>query len=122
MKVTNNVIARGVEDGIEWVTRHAPLFGAVNGYVRLPKGHPWRALEDIQFSEMPDVDVHGGITYGVDLDGWIGFDTLHAGDLWPGTPLAGLGLSSEGWTPEMVADEARSLARQAAAAMGGDPA
>lgn len=108
----------GVEAGIEYATLHAPLFGAVNGYIRLPKDHPWRALEDIQSSGMPDVDVSGGITYGVDSGGWIGFDTLHAGDYWPGS-MFGPDEGDKHWTPEMVADEARSLARQAAAALEG---
>lgn len=116
MKVMNLAIAHGVEDGIEWATRPAPLYGAINGYVRLPEGHPWRMLADIQFTDQPDVDVNGGITYGVDKDGWIGFDTLHAGDYWPGmrdTP----GYYDTRWTPDMVAEEARKLARQVAEAM-----
>lgn len=115
MKVMDRAIVHGVEDGIEWATRPAPLYGAVNGYVRLPDGHPWRELNDIQFDDQPDVDVNGGITYGVDDEGWIGFDTPHAGDYWPGMYY---GPSDEDtwWTPEMVVKEARKFARQVAAA------
>ena len=32
--------------------------------------------------EVDALSVHGGITAGPDRDGWIGFDTLHAGDVW----------------------------------------
>ena len=27
------------------------------------------------------IEAHGGVTYGPDADGWVGFDTAHAGDL-----------------------------------------
>lgn len=54
-------------------------FGALCGYVTVPKGHPshgksWDSL---------DVSVHGGVTYARehDKDGWtIGFDCSHSGD------------------------------------------
>lgn len=29
-----------------------------------------------------DLEAHGGITYGPDKEGWVGFDAGHAGDLW----------------------------------------
>lgn len=121
-------VAEGVEDGINWVTKSAPVYGAVNGYVQLPEGHPWREAADIQHGN-PDIDVHGGITYGVDENGWIGFDTLHAFDRWPGEAeywrrrgQPGLAhpeneAHAKYWMPELVADEARKLARLAAAAV-----
>lgn len=28
-----------------------------------------------------NTDVHGGLTYGTDSDGWIGFDCAHGGDV-----------------------------------------
>lgn len=47
------------------------------GYVQLPHGHP-------DAGHLADsYEVHGGITYGPDADGWLGFDTGHAGDSWP---------------------------------------
>jgi hypothetical protein len=96
----------GVEDGITWATCHAPMYGAVNGYVRLPDDHPWRHLG---YDEI-DVEAPGGLTYA--HDGWIGFDTLHSGDYWPGMPP--MGWYCRHWTPEQVADETRTLARLAA--------
>ncbi|QFP97013.1 hypothetical protein SEA_SUERTE_42 [Gordonia phage Suerte] len=104
-------LASGVENGVRWVTCVAPIYGAVNGYVLLPEGHPWRGLDYDQI----DVEVHGGLTYG--HDGWIGFDTLHAGDVWPGSPQYGGPRPYDmRWTAEMVAEEARRLAARVAAA------
>ncbi len=106
----------GVHEGIEWATCKAPVFDAVNGYVRVPEGHPWHGLD--YFHEDIDVAVHGGLTYG-SVDGWIGFDCLHYGDRWPGyerpssLPRA---FTYRDWTPELVAEEARRLASQVAKA------
>lgn len=104
--------AEGVEDGIEWRTLAAPLYGAVNGYVRIPEDHPWHGLD----YDAIDVRVHGGITFAD--EGWIGFDTLHLGDYWPGMPY-GENFADTHWTWEMVADETRELARKVAAAVEG---
>lgn len=107
----------GVELGIQWATCTAPLYGAVNGYVRITEGHPWFGLG----YDAIDVDVHGGLTFGSDSDGWIGFDTLHSGDIWPGLPSSlrfGPASWDKHWTPELVAEETKRLARQAAAAPG----
>lgn len=53
-------------------------FLGCNGYVQLPKEfHSKRLLDDdIR------VDVHGGLTYGMDESGWVGFDTGHSSDVW----------------------------------------
>lgn len=94
-------------DRIEWrgpggmpclIARNS--LGALCGYVALPSAHPWATL-DMQ-SGTPDVECHGGITYGpvrcsadgpichVALAGeantvrWIGFDCCHCWDLTPG--------------------------------------
>lgn len=62
-------------------------FTGVNGYVWLPEGHPWRAL-DLQSGDDDDAhgvplpEVHGGVTFGPHVTGWIGFDTGHAFDVW----------------------------------------
>lgn len=101
----------GTEEGIEWKTCRAPIYGAVNGYVRVPEDHPWHGLD---YDDI-DVDVHGGLTYA--RDGWIGFDTLHFGDHWPDMPEV---MRDEdwgrNWTPAMVAEATRELARKTAAA------
>lgn len=88
------------------------------GYVKTPfDGH----FEEYQHS----VDVHGGLTYGVDDNGWVGFDTAHGLDLpiGPGgtplrnNPLAELlrGMEDGGykeWDPEEVVNETAELAEQ----------
>jgi hypothetical protein len=56
--------------------------GHLNGYVTLPKGHPW---EDHEYDDI-DVEVHGGLTFGQrDKDGitLIGFDAAHLYDETP---------------------------------------
>jgi hypothetical protein len=103
------VVASGVEDGVEWITYPAPIYGAINGYVRLPEDHPWRGLD----YDHIDVAVNGGLTFH--SGDWIGFDTLHAGDYWPGNPY-GPHSGDVHWTASMVADECRLLARQVAEA------
>lgn len=113
-----NVITGGVEAGVRWVICRAP-WGAVNGYARMPEGHQWRE-KNLQSEDWDLLDAHGGITYGPDADGWVGFDTLHAGDRWPGGDAPHFCRPGEcdckTWTEDMVAAEAKSLARQIAAA------
>lgn len=106
------VVDHGIEDGIVWATCEAPLYNAVNGYVQIPEGHPWRGLD---YDDI-DVRVHGGLTYAD--NGWIGFDCLHRGDYWPGQREFGQ-LCRSGdiaWDPGMVAAETRQLAAKVAAA------
>lgn len=71
-----NAVREGLYENIMWRIAAHPDFFAWNGYVNLPENHPWRGMEDW---EIPTI-VHGGITYGPDGDGWIGFDMLHAAD------------------------------------------
>jgi len=99
----------GTEDGVEWRTVEAPIYGAINGYAKVPEDHPWFGLD---YDDI-DVRVHGGLTFA--SGGWIGFDTLHMGDYWPGVPY-GRDFESIEWDAPMVADEARRLARQIAQA------
>lgn len=107
----------GVEDGITWAIVRAPLYGAINGYARIPEGHPWQGL-GYDDDPLTDVHAHGGLTFA--RDGWIGFDTLHAGDLWPGEGQPHFcwdgHCDCKVWTPALVAAEARALARQVAGA------
>lgn len=105
-------LEHGTEVGIDWATVRAPLYGAVNGYVRIPEGHPWHGLgyDDI------DVEVHGGLTYA--NDGWVGFDTLHGGDCWPGSPRYHREDEwAHHWTEAEVVEETRALARRVAEAV-----
>jgi hypothetical protein len=77
--------------GIEpWVTErwhHAGFecgiaaggLGGYNGYVRVPADHPWFGVAT---SDHPAHEfTPSGVTYS-ELDGWVGFDTLHFMDSW----------------------------------------
>ncbi len=110
---------RGVEDGIEWMVVEAPFHGAYNGYARLPQGHSWQEL-DLQGDDYEVVDIHGGITFGPEEGGWIGFDTMHAWDVWPNGPAVFVATDSPmdiHWTVDMVIKEAKHLAQQVKKAM-----
>jgi hypothetical protein len=79
---------------------------SLDGYVRMPDGHPDRRLAEtddevdramdtdpipfpfaVGFRHIP-VEVHGGLSDGPDGDGWVGFDTAHALDYWADEDLA----------------------------------
>jgi hypothetical protein len=67
-----------------WVTA-AGLEGAIlmgytspNGYARMPE--PFRGRRLTYYDV--DVAANGGLTYGMDPDGWVGFDTGHGWDEW----------------------------------------
>lgn len=114
--IKSTVLAHGEVDGIPWVAARAPIYEAVNGYCRLPDGHPWlsRDVERIA-TTVP----WGEITYGT--GNWIGFDTLHAGQRWPAMTDFGLPIF-EGdtlMTEDMVFGWAERLAGDAAAALAG---
>jgi hypothetical protein len=118
----------GIEDGVVWAICRAPLAG-FNGYALIPaEGHPWSAGVpatkdnddwDVYASEQ-QLTVHGCITYGA-AGPWIGFDTCHAGDVWPpqydphGLTRACGDSWDRHWTVEKIVDEAKNLARQLAA-------
>lgn len=112
----DEVIDQGIEDGILWFTYPAPIYGAINGYVRVSEEHPWYG--GVYDTIEPYPEVNGGVTFD-NADGWFGFDTLHAGDYWPQASHYCSTLPPEcgctAWTAGLVAEEARSLARQAAA-------
>ena len=73
----------GVEDGFTWVTAEAPMWGAVNGYVRVEGPHPWKNVEYLD--DISNTVPFGEITFGE--GDWFGFDTLHSGQAWPGSPV-----------------------------------
>lgn len=52
------------------------------GYIMVEDTHPWYGKD---YSELSDVDVHGGLTYRglFPTYSWLGFDCAHAGDLIP---------------------------------------
>lgn len=74
-------------------------------------------------ADVHQFDVHGGVTYGPDYDGWIGFDCGHAGDrslTEAGEELRGpLGTTFQfsedwgnDWSPDDVVDELKKLIDQ----------
>ncbi len=84
------------EAGTPCLIARGPM-GALCGYVGLSPGHPWHGKE---YSELPDPDVHGGLTFSsacqeggkichVARPGepeevwWLGFDCNHSGDIAP---------------------------------------
>lgn len=59
-------------------------FGHWCAYVKIPKDHPWFDI-DIWGKDRPDVEIHGGLTFGEMFEGefWIGFDCAHSHDIVP---------------------------------------
>ena len=73
------------------IVRH-PVLGTLCGYVKIPTTHPYHAKN---YNDI-DIDVHGGLTFGDNLnnvskayeiqldDGfWLGFDCAHYNDIRP---------------------------------------
>jgi hypothetical protein len=107
-------------NGIECAAVRNP-FGSMNGYVRLPEGHIGRGMS---YDDLT-IEAHGGLTYGVDEEGWIGFDTLHSGDIWTGLIPVGTSESRRQsitreynvewrteWNEDAVAAECERIAEQ----------
>lgn len=91
------------------------VFGQWNGYVELPKDHPYYGK---YYDDMDNnIDVHGGITYS-DYNGWVGFDCAHGWDLKPDLEYGYYYYPSRDttnehyWTKEEVIEETNSLAEQ----------
>lgn len=70
-------------EGLAWAVCRSGWPWAANGYVRLPEGHIARQVDYDRLGFLP---VPGGLTYGPDRDGWVGFDTGHPHDRWPRMP------------------------------------
>lgn len=90
--------------------------GFVNGYVQLPPDHFAYALGYDTLNRA--IRVHGGLTYAGG-DGWVGFDTGHSGDYWPGMEQSRMfGHAERTWDLERLAAEVESLADQLATLTG----
>ena len=68
--------------GFDCLVLRGPL-GALNGYVKLPRNHPWVAMGS--YDHIADIRVMGGISFLSDRlggeEGWhVGFATGHGGD------------------------------------------
>jgi hypothetical protein len=111
-------------------------FGALCGYVGVPKGHPWygREYDDVEAQMVKDAlteDVeipHGGLTFSGKCHGrvchevepgededvwWLGFDCAHAFDIVPGFKHLDFG-DSEYRNFDYVRVECEKLAAKAA--------
>ena len=77
MKNEPNNFAYIIHNTICRIVRHE-LFGHYCGYVYLYKDHPFYGAH---YEEL-DINVHGGLTYSKENNGWwiIGFDCNHLGD------------------------------------------
>lgn len=89
------------------------------GYVQTPDDLPpvrWTSDYNSKYGEVLDaeVEVHGGITYGPDDDGWVGFDDAHARSL--------VEFSEEETSKAAARAETESLAEQIAELTEGDDA
>lgn len=103
------------ENGVPCRVMKHPM-GHYMGYVKVD------APDDLPMEYgYPDVEAPGGITYGPDEDGWIGFDTAHAFDVnvdengerfGRGPNLEPLGDNPRVWNPESVREATAELARR----------
>lgn len=86
-------IEAGILGEFPYSIRKHPRFETLNGYLGIPKGHPWYQVDHNHI----DTSVHGGLTYAAhhssnQIEGldptldiwWIGFDCGHAWDIIPG--------------------------------------
>lgn len=120
-EVAGKTVASGVRSGVDWCVNRTD-WGTFNGYARIPVGHPWRAQPEGEYLDglADPPQVHGGVTYGPDEHGWIGFDTAHIGDEVPVFAVLGLPQphpKPHRWTIAEVENECTALADQIAGAM-----
>ena len=85
-------------------------------YVKIPKGHPCYGMD---YDDI-DVDVHGGLTFGDDLDHvlahrglntfWIGWDYAHCGDCYQTRYIPDD--TGRKWTTKEIYEDVKSVIRQ----------
>lgn len=106
--IKTKVVDSGTIEGIPWVSSRAPIYEAVNGYVRLPDGHPWLEVE--HGYEIENNIPWGEITF--QRGNWIGFDSLHSGQYWPGE-RSRMSVYDTEMTAGMVVEWTKQLAQEA---------
>ena len=117
-QIITEVLASGEVDGIVWVAARAPLYNAVNGYIRVPDNHPWKGNED--YEGLDTAVPWGHFTYM--RGNWLGFDTLHAGQWWPAEADAfkrGPFPDDRVMTEELVIEWTQQRAREASQVVDG---
>jgi hypothetical protein len=84
--VTEPDLVEWTEDGYSFLIKRHPLFGHLNGYVGITKGHPWHGEDyDLHYG----LGVHGGLTFAEAMPDkdpsiwWFGFDCNHCTDYAP---------------------------------------
>lgn len=109
-----DAIASGVAEGHRYKVIQNDL-GHFCGYVKTNFGDRW-TYDDLRGYMGGLIDIHGGLTYGADEHGWIGFDCAHSGDvcILDGETVSDFGRSDYGsvWEVEDMEAECRKLARQ----------
>ena len=106
----DKLVWRSKEHSLPMMIVRSPSTGALCGYVGVPPGHRFHKAD---YSEVDDVEVHGGLTYANECSGhichkhkdsepevwWLGFDCAHSGDYTPlMPPYLGLSLFGEDTT------------------------
>lgn len=115
---------KGEASGLHWQIKRCVFLGGSwhwCGYVDLPSGHPWAAL-DLARSAPDALSVHGGITYQKSESDAvrIGFDCAHSGDRRANDPHESPADSGCDFrTYEYVHGEVMDLIAQCAKAAGG---
>lgn len=115
-------VERWTHEGLEckYQRHQTPTMGWYTGYVRT-KLPATVGYDDLM--KYAGIDAHGGLTYGVDDDGWVGFDCNHAWDICigeDGEPLTPAEWRHDDpsdrltkvWGPEGVKNECERLAEQ----------
>lgn len=106
-----DVIEEGVEQGHKYKVVQNPRLGHFCGYVQTNFGEEWH-FDDLYPTL---IECHGGLTYGVDSRGYVGFDCAHAGDVCylDGERVTDHAMSmGKEWRVEDVEEECIRLARQ----------
>lgn len=81
LKEENHLVIEDFDHHGIWCRLALSPCWTVNGYCKVPESKIYR-LEVNNMGHPDNIDVHGGVTYGPDDDGWIGFDCIHFGDIW----------------------------------------
>lgn len=100
--VSTNPLREWQHAGLKCAIHVGPAGDYLCGYVQVPRDNPAFGAPGDRVDGV--VDAHGGLTYGPDRYGWIGFDTGHAFDHWSISELESAGAAI---TDELLASRAR---------------
>ena len=107
-------LASGVTAGHRYKVIQTEV-GNFCGYVKTNFGPRW-SYDEIRGHMSNLIRIHGGLTYGVDENGWVGFDCAHSGDVCKLDGEIQVDYSMSGgatvWDVDDVEEECRKLAQQ----------